>query len=142
MACIMISLVVDSFVNTLQIQATDLNVGRRGAITYLKNNDLNFGYATFWNANVTTELTDGEINLAPIYSAKSMKSFEYLMKKEYLNIDYIDSTCFILLTREEYNDEKECSVIEGGRKEYEDDFFVVLTYHNSEELYGLAANDN
>lgn len=36
MACIMISLVVDSFVNTLQIQATDLNVGRRGAITYLK----------------------------------------------------------------------------------------------------------
>lgn len=81
MACIMISLVVDSFVNTLQIQATDLNVGRRGAITYLKNNDLNFGYATFWNANVTTELTDGEINLAPIYSAKSMKSFEYLMKK-------------------------------------------------------------
>ena len=142
MACIMISLVVDSFVNTLQIQATDLNVGRRGAITYLKNNDLNFGYATFWNANVTTELTDGEINLAPIYSAKSMKSFEYLMKKEYLNIDYIDSTRFILLTREEYNDEKECSVIEGGRKEYEDDFFVVLTYHNSEELYGLAANDN
>ena len=48
-------------------------------------------------------------------------------------LDKLESECDIAL---EQIDERMYA------KEYEDDFFVVLTYHNSEELYGLAANDN
>ena len=38
----------------------------RTRAAYLLENDMDFGYATFWNANVLTELTDGEVEVVGI----------------------------------------------------------------------------
>ncbi|MBQ4271799.1 MAG: hypothetical protein II718_08225 [Clostridiales bacterium] len=35
----------------------------RDVVSYLKANDVSCGYSTFWNANIITELSDGDINM-------------------------------------------------------------------------------
>lgn len=35
----------------------------RDVVAYLKANDVSCGYSTFWNANIITELSDGDINM-------------------------------------------------------------------------------
>lgn len=39
---------------------------QRERAAHLQNNGLTFGYATFWNANVVTELTDGDVEAVAV----------------------------------------------------------------------------
>ncbi|MCL2138756.1 MAG: hypothetical protein FWH41_04405, partial [Treponema sp.] len=40
------------------------NETRQGCINYMLENQLEFGFATFWNANIITELTNGRVEIA------------------------------------------------------------------------------
>ena len=38
-----------------------------GLISYLEENDLHYGYASFWNASVNTVLSNGEVEILPLW---------------------------------------------------------------------------
>lgn len=116
----------------------DLNECRNGSLEYIKEQNMEFGYATFWNANISTELTDGFVKIAPVYNFDTMAPFHYLTIADYEKENYTDKKCFILMTVQEYENSSSSPVLSGGIMEYRDDFFVIYTYPNSEKVYELA----
>ncbi len=74
---------------------------------YLEENGLDFGYATFWNANVTTELTDGRVEVVAITLHKNeggqaVPEFgSWLEAEENLKMNRPDEPVFLLLSADE-----------------------------------------
>lgn len=135
------SLVFLSVLHVREIYAPGANT-RDGSLNYIQEQNMKFGYATFWNANVATELTDGAVEIASVKDFYSMEIFYWLMPKEYVNTDYAEEKCFVLLTVQEYEESAGSEVLLGGTKEYEDDFFVVYTYPCSKTIYDLAGQSH
>ena len=55
-----------------ELRHTDENVQRREIVEYLAENDYHNGYATFWNANVLTELSNGTIEMYGWQEARTL----------------------------------------------------------------------
>lgn len=47
-------------------ELTETTWSLRGIAEYLEENDYQYGYATYWNANILTELTDGKVEMVNI----------------------------------------------------------------------------
>ena len=89
----------------------------------MQENDYNFGYATFWNASVLTEMTNGEVEMYPMPSRNKtadiwneLRSTYWLVSYDILNKQTEDPV-FILFTKKEkkkygkgvfYLDDKDC----------------------------------
>lgn len=132
------SILILSIPNLLWLKNDNINKDRSESLKYLVQRELTFGYATYWNANISTELTDGKVKVASVYDFNDMKNFNYLTYKDFKEKDYFEEECFILMTSEEYEQSLTSSVISGGTKEYDDGKFVIYVYPNSKAIYELA----
>lgn len=68
-------------------------------IQYLKDNDLDFGYATFWNAYKYTMLSNGEIQILG-YSEQPNTPYYWLTSKDWYKPDYHEGRTFILVNHD------------------------------------------
>ena len=127
-----------SFANSYRLVNIDLNKDRKGALEYLENAEITFGYASFWNANITTELTDGKVKVQSVYDFEMLNSMNYLSYKEYSKQDYSTNVCFILMTMEEFKQYASTNVISNGIIGYEDEYFVICLYPDSETIFNLV----
>ncbi|MCR5748498.1 MAG: hypothetical protein K6G03_12390 [Lachnospiraceae bacterium] len=76
---VFITLGIRGYLGLLHIGA---NGERLGYISYLTENGYDYGYATFWNANITTEMSDGRINMTSLDpNAEDLRIFEWLTDK-------------------------------------------------------------
>lgn len=76
-------------------------------VQFLSENDYDFGYATFWNASVLTEMTNGEIEMYPMQSKdvtpdvwNGLVSSYWLVSQDILN-KQTDKPVFVLFTKKE-----------------------------------------
>lgn len=113
---------------------TDKNADRYGAITYLEDNQYYFGYATYWNGNITQELSNGTIELANIDDPENFDFFKWSTESSYYDLDYPTGKVFLLLTEEEATDYADAEVIQAGQKVYDDGVFVIYGYASNEDL--------
>jgi len=60
-ACVVLGLSAAQIRNSMA--SPEINAGRKDNAAAVKESGIGFGYATFWNANVMTELTDGEVEI-------------------------------------------------------------------------------
>lgn len=105
------------------------------ALTFLQENDYQFGYATYWNTNILTELSNGDIEVAGIKSFyEGFYTTTGLTVLDYTKEGYHVGKTFVLLDLDE-----EIICKEGGFKwfdalelVYRDDFFAV--YHSPSVL--------
>ena len=80
---------------------------QRERAAFLQESGLTFGYATFWNANVITELTNGEVEAVGITIAQNEKGqgvprvSEWLEAQENRRMKRPDERVFMLLTEAE-----------------------------------------
>jgi hypothetical protein len=132
-----------AFVNFQSMARQDVNAMRRGYIQYLENEKLDYGFASFWNANVTTELCNGHIEIAGLGPDGLSGEAQKIDIQRMLNpVKYFDSSyrkdreSFLLLTQDEWNLAKSM-----GRSfaeeipDYADDHFIVIKYPHTENLY-------
>lgn len=86
---------------------------------YLVSNDLNEGYASFWNANLLTEMTDGEINVWILESDANRRDMtssdtifpndgRKIVPAQWLQVKTHENTSpknpyFVIVTNEEYD---------------------------------------
>lgn len=121
-------------IHTLSMLAqNDENSDRKKAADFLQENDVTFGYATFWNADVITELTDGEVNVVSISSCDPFTVYDWLMPERYLEKGILEESdgnqIFLLLTWEEYEEYRNSPVIqEAGEPVYTADGYMILLY--------------
>jgi hypothetical protein len=119
---------------TLSFITVDKNASKRDVAEFLIENGYDFGYATYWNANILTELTDGKVETANILDPESMTYFTWSTPVKYYNDDYSDGRVFMLLTREEAEEYSECSAVSKGEQVFENSDYIVYSYENAKEL--------
>ena len=112
-------------------------------IQYLLDNRLDYGFATFWNANVTTELTNGKIELAGLepdgLNPDTNLRFNiqrWLNPVKFHNPLYHQGESFLLLTRAEWELAKAAErPFSQLQPDYEDDGFIIIRYPSSEIIH-------
>lgn len=68
---------------------------------FLRENDYKFGYATFWNANIVTELTDGRVQVSSII-LMNQENEKWLKPEKYRNPRYkSNKKRFVIFTKDE-----------------------------------------
>ena len=85
-------------------------------IGFLEENDLHYGYASFWNASVNTVLAGGDVQILPTrdYDAedgyrKPYNPSDYrhwLINESWYDVESHPGKCFVLLKKYAQNDEK------------------------------------
>ena len=123
---------------TLSFLTTDKNQDRRPVAAFLEEKGFEFGFATYWNANIMTELTDGRVEIANIQDPESLEYFKWSSPVKYYQEDYHQGPVFLLLTTEEATEYGKAKVLRAGEKLYEDDHYVVYLYGSREELMSHA----
>jgi len=120
----------------------DINTVRKGYIQYLVDNKLDYGFATYWNANVTTELSNGRIEMAGLESrirsganANQFRILPLLIPKKYLDPLYHRGEAFLLLSSDEWDLVKGRSSFSGRRPDYKDDNFVLFRYPSAQIIH-------
>jgi hypothetical protein len=127
----------------------DVNSIRKGYIEYLETAQLDYGFASFWNANVTTELCNGQIEIAGLdfnvlnEDALNIRIFPWLNPTKYFDSSYHKGKeSFLLLTRDEWNlaNSKGSSFTSFTSftervPDYADDHFIVIKYGSTENVY-------
>lgn len=91
---------------------------REGYISYLTENGYDYGYATFWNANITTEMTDGNIDMTSLDpNADDLQIFKWLTDKTLIEKEH--DKYFLLLDRDETDKYR------GADPVYEDEYYSI-----------------
>lgn len=103
--CIYVSLssylVVKDFITKDQLES------KREVAEYIVKENITKGYATFWNGNVMTELTNGVIDMYVLHGGTTLDDFdtlsscEWLLSADIINSVSDDDVCYIV-SREEY----------------------------------------
>lgn len=135
-----------SFTTIQTVLSNDRNTNRYAVLSFLEKNNFNFGFATFWNANVLTFISNGKIEIANIGKDK-VDDTEAIVLKNYYSYEkwltparyYTDSyrqneKCFLLVDTSEYDTSSSNKAFTGGRMVYEDAYYKVFEYSNPQTL--------
>lgn len=114
--------------------STDKNQDKRAVAAFLQEEDYTFGYATYWNANIITELTDGQVEVANLYKARDLDEFHWSSPQKYYKDGYHSGKTFLLLTSEEAAECADLPVVMEGNVVYRDEYYVVFHFENTEEF--------
>ena len=128
------------YTNFQNLSARDLNSIRKGYIQYLLDNELEYGFATFWNAAVTTELSNGRIEAAGLdprvrtgADGRLFGFSSYGNHKKFFDPHYHPGESFLILARNEWD------LFRSRRPsltpDYEDSNFVIITYPSAEIIH-------
>lgn len=125
---------------TLSFVTVDKNAEKRPVAEFLAQNGYTFGYATYWNANIITELTDGRVEVAnanvvneasETEEGLTLEFFRWSSPKRYYEGSHEDGF-FLLLTKQEYAEAAEKLL--DGVTVYDDGKYVVLEYENGKDI--------
>lgn len=84
----------------------DTNSNIKSVISYLEKNNLNFGYATFWNSNITQVLSSGKIEMGLINDNLDRSPYLWLTSKHIYSQSYHSGKTFLMLTDSEVKQAK------------------------------------
>jgi len=132
-----------SYLNFQSMAEHDINTVRKGYIRYLLDNQLDYGFATSWNAHVTTELSNGKSELTSLRPdgldpGKSVQFHisNWLNPVKFFNPSFHQGESFLLLTRAEWE-----LAQRAGRSfarlvpDYEDNYFIIIRYPSAEIIH-------
>lgn len=99
--CSSLKIYLDDSISTAQkIRSHDINLVE--LVSYLNKNDLNYGYASFYNANAATVLSDGEVVIRHIIINKGVpKPYRWLSSDLWYLPDAHKGKTFLALTNDE-----------------------------------------
>jgi hypothetical protein len=141
MAAVCLFILGQTVLNFQFLAKHDGNSKRNGYVAYLTENNLKYGFATFWNANVTTELTNGEIQLAgleplSLENGNSLRIHRWLNPVKFDNPEYHQGESFLLLTGVEWE-----AARQNGRPfsqkqpDFNDGGFIVIRYPSARLIH-------
>ncbi len=116
----------------------DKNETKRAVAEFLEENGYTFGYATYWNANILTELTDGAVEIANVGDARYLEYFKWSSPMKYYENGYHKGRVFLLLTAQEAAECADTEAVKRGALIYQDMAYKVYVYESSEDLMSLA----
>lgn len=99
-------------------------------VGFLQDNGYTFGYANFWDANVITEMTNGQIEMVNTNIGQQLTPYNWLMSKKLLEPGYHTGKTFVLLSAvgEKSSSDAGYDWLKQGEKVYSDGRFSVYAY--------------
>lgn len=128
------------------MMASDKNAEKRAVAQELVERGYKFGYATYWNANITQELSEGRVELANLHREDdgSLTLFRWSSMRRYYEEDYPSGEVFLLLTEQEEqalqqdgameNSAPGNLLLQSGREDFRESGFVVYHYERNEDF--------
>lgn len=108
---------------------------------FLKKNNYTQGYATFWNGNVLTEWSNGDIEVWTAYdfaSTNFLQIYKWLQNKEHLT-NIPEGKLFLLTSNDELKSGKSTSILKYSDAVYEDENgYIVLYFDSYDDLVDTA----
>jgi len=136
-----------AWLNFQDLAVRDTNTVRNGYIQYLLDERLEFGFATFWNANVSAELSNGKIETAALETVRGSagrRQFQihnYLIPNKFYNPLYHPGESFLLLSRDEWDMiSNRGRTASAPKPDYEDGNFIIIRYPSSEAIHSIYIN--
>lgn len=107
------------------------------AADWLQEQGYTNGYATFWNANVLTEASDGNLEIWSLYDSdrgwKSLALYPWLQKKEHLQ-SRPGGKVFLLLDESEYR-ENEDAMLQDYYKDMIAWSYYIFEFEDADQLH-------
>lgn len=139
-----ILLIASSFITFGTVLGTSDNNDKKSITRFLDNSNYSFGYATFWNANVFTFLTNGKIELANLQkeqinnSTYITKNFEYdawlTPARYYQDGIYENIPIILIISTEEYNNTPTANIFHNGKLVYKDEYYRIYEYDSNQQF--------
>lgn len=117
----------------LSMMTSDKNAEKRAVAQQLQERGYRFGYATYWNANIVQELSNGAVEVANLHMGEddSLSLFRWSSVQRYYEENYAQGRVFLLLTEEEESILKGSRLLEAGEEEFRAGGYVVYDYADS-----------
>lgn len=122
----------------LSFATSDKNADKREVAAFLEDNGYDFGFATYVNGNIITELTEGAVEIANVGDPQFLDYFLWSTPAKYYQEGYHQGETFLLLTAEEALVYGEARPVQEGTQVYRDAYYTVLLYDSVEELMSYA----
>lgn len=140
--CIAAALIIGLLVwKEYAFDCRDNKNNREDVLAYLLDNDLTFGYATFWNGNVLTELSNGEVEVAGVSTINkdSIGYHQWLTFAKYHEPGYHEGKVFILLAQSELEAFQSTELSKEGELAYQDSGYTVYVFQDNQPIYSRIA---
>ncbi len=117
--------------------------GRNEVAQFLVDKGYDFGYATFWNANVFTELTNGAVEIRNVQRQEwyCMGYEHWLMEKRNEN-RVCDHPVFILMDYEQYAENQDLEFLDEKYRVYDGGGYMVFEYADTDTLYSMVQTED
>lgn len=114
----------------LSMMTVDKNAEKKTVAKELTEKGYHFGYATYWNANIVQELSNGTVELANLHLGEdgNLYFFRWSSMQRYYEKDYPAGNIFLLLTKEEESALVGSGLLQNGREAFSTDSYVVYDY--------------
>lgn len=118
---------------------TDKNEDKYRVAAFLEEEGYHFGFATYTNGNIITEITNGTVEIANVNGAEYLDYFTWSSPMKYYEETYREGEeVFLLLTRGEEAEAAGEKALQTGVKVYEDEYYAVYVYESRQALKACA----
>lgn len=100
-------------------------------VSFLEEHDLDYGFATFWNAYGNMILSDGRITMAA-YQGTPLTPFKWMTSDSYYDVNKHPGKCFVLVAPDETLEEKWYS---AAMEILNYDDYTILVYEKNIYMY-------
>ena len=117
---------------------------QRERAAHLQNNGLTFGYATFWNANVVTELTDGDVEAVAVSIDANAQgqgvphTSMWLEATADRRMERPDEPVFLMLTAQESGQLSDFLALSGAQKRWEQSGMTIYEIESQRVFFETA----
>lgn len=123
----------------LSFVTVDKNENKYQVAEFLKDNGYHFGFSTYTNGNIITEITNGVVEIGNINDPEHLDYFTWSSPMKYYEEDYWEGEVFLLLTAEEESTYEDVQALQTGEKIYEDDCYRVYLFDSVQQLQDCGA---
>ena len=110
----------------------DKNEARYEVTDYLVSEGYTFGYASYWNSNIMTEVSDGALEMANLWSLESLGDFKWSSRMS--SYEPKEGKIFLIAANDELPALEEYNMLEKQEVIFENESYTVLHFDSQAEF--------
>lgn len=137
-----ISLLTSSFITIGSVISSEQNSDKKEVTEFLINNNYEFGYGTFWNANVFTYLSNDKLKIGNLYKHNengvaiindTYKYDKWLTPSSYYSNKFDNGKkVFLIVQPKQIEATPNANIFKNGKLVFKNEFYEVFEYKDNE----------
>lgn len=111
----------------------DTTKGLREVSNYLQEEEIDVGYATFWNANILTELSDGYVDVYCWTGEEVGEVYQWLQVTDHA-VNKPKGRLFLMFSRNEYENSSLKVYLDEEKCSFNSEEYIVFIFNNYKDM--------